>query len=414
MIPLRRLAEPAPGDAAPAVLAVRPHAPVLAVGAPATVTVASRSDAAPPPGPVTVTVEREGHVLDRWTLTLDGDGPVRRSIMQRRIRPGAGTGPAVLRAALGGMPDAVRPLFLADQGELDALAGRLDRRTAPEARAALPAVLLRIQRLEAAAVDAVANAPLDVPARAWSEIRELADGLDSGIPPSLRRPGAHELAHRSGIDGTLQPYSVFLPAGIDTGAAGPYPLLVALHGSGVTERGTLRSVGPYAAGRGWIVVAPRGRGLSDWWDGDAMTDVLEVIDHVRELYPVDTSRVALAGFSMGGYGAWRLRLRHPERFRKVAVLAGADCPPAPADAPCVSALLDQSRGQGPAVPLLVIHGREDNAVPVVEARRLVGRVEALGWPVEYHEVGGVGHGSPAWWRRAVDWLELGEGAEPPR
>lgn len=408
MIPLRRAA-----GSAPTRLAVRPAASILAAGSTSPVTVATRSAvgvAAPPA--ISLSLERDGRTVERWAVPLsERQGPVRRGVTDLRIPPGTGTGPAVLRAGLESGLEVVRPLFVVDPTELDSIAARLDRRTrTDDARAALPAILLRLERLAAAAVDPAANAPLDVPARWWSGIRELAVGLEASVPPSLRGPGAHEVAHRSRIDGTLQPYSVYLPAGIHTATARTYPLLVALHGSGVTERGTLRSVGPYAAERGWIVVAPRGRGLSDWWDGAAMTDVLEVIDHVQRLYPVDGSRVALAGFSMGGYGAWRLLLRHPDRFRKVAVLAGADCPPPSVEAPCVSAVLDGSMppvATGSLPPVLVLHGVEDNAVPVAAARRLVDRLHMAGRPVEYREIEGAGHGSAGWWRQVVDWLADG-------
>ena len=46
---------------------------------------------------------------------------------------------------------------------------------------------------------------------------------------------------------------------------------------------------------------------------------------VRSLFPAspDREKTFIAGFSMGGYGAWYLALRHPELYAKAASLSGA-------------------------------------------------------------------------------------------
>jgi acetyl esterase/lipase len=49
-------------------------------------------------------------------------------------------------------------------------------------------------------------------------------------------------------------------------------------------------------------------------------------------------------------------------------------------------------------PFLVIHGAQDDVVPIVQSRRLVSALRAAGVEVEYAELPDVGHGDLAWSR----------------
>lgn len=51
----------------------------------------------------------------------------------------------------------------------------------------------------------------------------------------------------------------------------------------------------------------------------------ELPQTAANVFPISTERdkTFVAGFSMGGYGAWLLALKHPERFAKAASLSGA-------------------------------------------------------------------------------------------
>ena len=390
-------------------LGVRVDVPVVRAGARLDATVAVRHADRPPgtgdpAGPTTVTLEllRGGEPLGTREVNLRGAG-LDRAVASLAV-PDVATGPITLRARLAGSRVWTDTLLLINDRELAAARERLTA-SVPDgsaAAAAVPTALLRLERIEAFAASAPANAPIEPAVEAWAAFRRLLEELASGSFDSLLTPGLHELAHRSGVDGTIQPYSVYLPD--DLRAGSQRTLLVALHGSGVTEAGTIRSVGPLGADRGWIVLAPRGRGLSDWYTGAAETDVLEALAHARSLYPVDPERVVVAGFSMGGYGAWRLAARHAPQLRAAAILAGADCPPESVRGRCAEALLEHRPPDAPRPPLLVMHGARDNAVPVEAARRLVARLDALDWPHTYVEIPDAGHGAAGWWSRALDWL----------
>lgn len=395
-----------PGGAAQ--LGLRLERPVLELGEVVAVHLASRGV---PAGtrPARVRLVQGGKTLASWSGPLPETGGVpRRTVTLAPVGSGR-TGPArvVAEAGPSGSPRVAtaRAVFLVNGSELDELdveLARIEDFGGPVGAAA-PSAAIRLEWLRELVRSAPANAPVDRPAEWWAEIRDGVASLRVGKIGALGEPGVHRLAHRSATDGTLQPYSVFLPAGFDPAQPGGYPTVVALHGSGVDESGTIRTAAAMAAERGWIVVAPRGRGLSDWYVGLAGTDVMEALDHARRLYPIDDDRTYLAGFSMGGYGAWRLALLHGERFRGVAVMAGARCPGVRAE--CVEELMTpRGPGQRTPPPFLVLHGARDSAVPVDEARALVARLEALGWKHDYREFAAAGHGHPSWWSVAADWL----------
>jgi predicted esterase len=250
--------------------------------------------------------------------------------------------------------------------------------------------------------------------------------------PALFPPGSlGRLAHRSEIDGTLQPYSVFVPINYDGKTA--MPLFVTLHGSGVDERQFIYSVvgrltgammGPrimgsnpdnenydnrfVAAQRGqrtmvsMIVIAPKARGLSSWYLGDSGKDVLECIEHVKTLYNIDSKRIILDGFSMGGYGAWRLSLLNPSLFKGVIIRSGAITPPPPLSGENILDLMKP----GINISYLVIHGDKDNAIPVTDARKAVEKLKELKINRFYIEVKGGGHGDYDRWKDIFSWLNF--------
>jgi len=51
--------------------------------------------------------------------------------------------------------------------------------------------------------------------------------------------------------------------------------------------------------------------------------VSDLRNHITTHYTVDTTRIGIAGLSMGGYGAIMLALRHPDIFRFAGSLSGA-------------------------------------------------------------------------------------------
>lgn len=257
-----------------------------------------------------------------------------------------------------------------------------------------PSVAIRFDWIQAFMGSAPPYAEF-APVTSWlDEMQILMNKLEQG-QPALFPPGrTGRLAHRSDIDGTLQPYSVFVPANLDPDD--PVPLFVTLHGSGVDERTTIRSMVRLheiyrEQGRGapMIIMAPKARDLSGWYQGDSGRDVIECISHLMTFYNVDRKQIVLDGFSMGGYGAWRLGFLHPDLFRALIIRSGAIVPPPEAGGQNILELMREPV----SLDILIIHGDRDQAVPVEQARRAVDRLKELGMDYKYIEADGAGHGN---------------------
>lgn len=257
--------------------------------------------------------------------------------------------------------------------------------------------------------------PRDDPAMPAAELSRLQEAAERHRRPGALPPasGLLRAAFRSSLDGSLQPLTLYLPEGFD--ATRPVSVIVALHGSGVDEMGTAAAVGQAWARGSVLVVAPRGRGLSDWWVGASEQDVLDALAAVGGLVRVE--RAVLYGFSMGGYGAARLLLRHPDSFAGAAVISGGPVnlrTRAPEDD------LRNLVLPGTPRPVLWLHGSEDRSLPVAEAEELIGRLRQAGWPVEYVRLEGAGHGDFRVAPHITPWLErvlygdLESGPEPKR
>ncbi|UUX49439.1 esterase family protein [Nisaea acidiphila] len=142
------------------------------------------------------------------------------------------------------------------------------------------------------------------------------------------------LSFESNALGREMKYSLFLPD--DT--AGQLPVLYLLHGLGGNERdwqklgrieGTMDrllatgAVPPFAivmpdAGNSWYVNS-EAHGAYE----DAILD--DLLPYIESHHSLGTTR-AIAGLSMGGYGALRLAFRHPARFEMTGALSAAIFP----------------------------------------------------------------------------------------
>jgi predicted esterase len=239
----------------------------------------------------------------------------------------------------------------------------------------------------------------------YDEIKKLFERVDKG-EPALFPPGSiGRYAHRSDIDDTLQPYTVYIPRDYDERS--PTPLFVALHGSGVNdisygfEIANLLVAARMRRGLpSMIMIAPQARGLSDWYLGDSGKEVIECIHHIEALYNIDEKNIVLQGFSMGGYGAWRLSLLNPELFKAVVVQSGAISPPPYLKGENILDLLDRGKG----LEFLIVHGAKDNAVPVENARKAVQKLKELGIKHKYIEVKDGFHTGYNKWDEIFDWI----------
>jgi predicted esterase len=124
--------------------------------------------------------------------------------------------------------------------------------------------------------------------------------------------------------GRVQPYAVYVPSSYDSGS--PVPLTLLLHSLGLQHNQFAsldsRFVQQVAEDRPSICVMPLGRGPAGWYFDEAEVDFWEAWARAADSYNLDPDRTVVGGYSMGGYGAYRLALAYPEVFAKSVVLAG--------------------------------------------------------------------------------------------
>lgn len=100
---------------------------------------------------------------------------------------------------------------------------------------------------------------------------------------------------------------------------------------------------------------------------------------------VPRDRLAVGGFSMGGGIALQLALRHPEAVGLVFALSSYFCD----DAAVYRTLEAAGRPAPPRV--LMAHGTADRYIDIAWGRNTAQRLEALGVPVQFVSLPGVGH-----------------------
>lgn len=154
-------------------------------------------------------------------------------------------------------------------------------------------------------------------------------------PDWINKVGPTVRGFRSAIDDSIQPYGVVIPAGLKLPQENEprIPIYVWLHGRGdkqtdlqfVGQR--LTKAGEFLPTNG-IVVHPFGRHCNAFkFAGES--DVFEAIDAAVAAYSplleepqIQMSPIVLAGFSMGGAGAWHLGAHYPLTWRAVSPGAG--------------------------------------------------------------------------------------------
>lgn len=104
---------------------------------------------------------------------------------------------------------------------------------------------------------------------------------------------------------------------------------------------------------------------------------LRILAEVEQAFSIDPRRRVLAGWSMGGYGAWSLAAATPDRWAAVVPISGGG---EPAWAPRLK-----------DVPLWAIHGGRDRAVLPHQSRRMISAVREAGGDPGYTEAPDVGH-----------------------
>ncbi|WP_374230185.1 prolyl oligopeptidase family serine peptidase [Streptomyces sp. OfavH-34-F] len=221
------------------------------------------------------------------------------------------------------------------------------------------------------------------------------------------------------------PCAVLLPTGYSE-SDGPLPVLMdpygGPHGSRVVAAHNAHLTSQWFADRGFAVVVADGRGTpgrSPAWEKAVKHDLaltvedqVDALHAVAERFPLDLGRVAIRGWSFGGFLAGMAVLRRPDVFH--AAVVGAPVtdqrlydthyterylgdPEEQAALYAYNSLVTDeglSYAEKQVRPMMIVHGLADDNVVVAHSLRLSSALLAAGRPHEVLPLSGVTHMTP--------------------
>lgn len=231
------------------------------------------------------------------------------------------------------------------------------------------------------------EAPSDSKRRALqpelAEFNRLSyDEMRTVLSLAVQRKSLAGIQHRKvKVSKEMVPYLVSLPEGYDP--AKPRPMLISIMGPGRDAEASL-GLARRKSFSEYIVVSPFLPADDPEWPGypsytTAVGFVRECLPRVLREFAVDSNRITMTGFSMGGAFTWSAATWHPDWF--AAVAPGAGHSPKPDD---VLRNLQH-------VAVFCYHGSEDTVVDVELSRNPTSLLKKLGYDCTYREEKGIGH-----------------------
>jgi dipeptidyl-peptidase-4 len=265
-----------------------------------------------------------------------------------------------------------------------------------------------------------------VPDRAGVQVQVLSGGKQAAMVASYaEHPGLSPRVKLTQGGARRIPCAVLMPT--DYSGDASLPVLLdpygGPHGQRVVAAHNPHLTSQWFADQGFAVIVADGRGTpgrSPAWEKAVKDDLAAVVlqDQVDALhalagdFPLDLSRVAIRGWSFGGYLAALAVLRRPDVFH--AAVVGAPVTDLrlydthyqerylghPGEQPEVyrrNSLIDDAGlvdAVEPARPMMIIHGLADDNVVVAHSLRLSSALLAAGRPHEVLPLSGVTHMTP--------------------
>ncbi|MGI9274064.1 MAG: dienelactone hydrolase family protein [Endozoicomonas sp.] len=195
-------------------------------------------------------------------------------------------------------------------------------------------------------------------------------------------------------------YQIFRPDG-----AGPFPAVLVYHGCGGPSAGLAEPRGDWLRKQGYVAIMVdsfTGRLLTErdvcngyaLWGSERAADVLASLDYARQLPYVDASRLALLGYSHGGWAVLDVLAHGAESKAE-----GDELKPSLAGVRAVSTFYPycefpaRFRYQWKvAMPVLSLLAGEDSMVNTRACVEVLGKWRQQGLPIDVEVYSGVDHG----------------------
>ncbi len=237
-------------------------------------------------------------------------------------------------------------------------------------------------------------------------------GINDAIFASLEIPSPESVWYEGAAGAKIQAW-LFKPPQFD--ARKKYPLILMIHGGPQGSWGgwSYRWNPPLWAAQGYVVIAPNPRGSTGFgqqftddirgdWGGKVFIDIMHGVDYAAALPYVDSTRMAAAGASFGGYMVNYILGNAGNRFKALVSHAGIynfesmygstdevwfdewEHGGMPWERP------EEYRRYSPhmfaqnfTTPTLVIHGANDFRIPFTEAMQLFTALQRQGVPSQF-------------------------------
>ncbi len=189
-------------------------------------------------------------------------------------------------------------------------------------------------------------------------------------------------------------YLLFTPMNKVEEVDGKLPLIISLHGIGergndlqILKRDGLPKILDGDISFPFMVISPQCPLSTEWYytNENNIERMRALLDDAVRRFPIDTNRIYITGFSMGGIGAWYFIINLPEYFAAAAPIAFR----ADGWSPC----------SAKEIPVWAFHGRNDSVIPYRRALSLVDQFRNCGGGIEFTVYDDAGHDS---WTRTYN------------
>ncbi len=181
-------------------------------------------------------------------------------------------------------------------------------------------------------------------------------------------------------------YLSYTPKEYNTDTLKKWPLIIYLHGG--SRRGT-DLIKLYADGipdqlyRGrefpFIIIAPQCPEHIRWSTDNWFENLFK---EVNDKYRIDTNRVYLTGFSLGGAGTWYIAAKYPDKFAAIAPMSGFTSH---------MYFIDNNIEMLINMPIWAFHGKIDILVPFEETERIIKKLDGKNKNLRFSVEPEVGH-----------------------
>lgn len=215
--------------------------------------------------------------------------------------------------------------------------------------------------------------------------------------------------------GTLQPYAVWVPDNFEP--AEPTKLFLNMHSLSVHHNQYRGGTSPtytkfyeqFGDGLDAVVITPLGRGPDGWYKNEAFVDTLEVWADALATFPnVNRDQTIVSGYSMGGYGTYRLSTLMPDAFASAVSVVGPPTDGIWLGQASSSPYLTYNQLENTRhVPFWITHGVLDELVPVYGVTKQAQRFGELGHDYRYALHPAEDHlsfSAKDMWSREVKWF----------